>query len=201
MNLESESPTQKLLVVATSNPGKLEEMEAYLGDLGWELQLKPPEIDVEETGETFMENAILKASEVAIATGKWAIADDSGLSVEALDGSPGIFSARYGKTDQERIDRLLFELGSELNREAQFVCAIAIARPDGSIALQAEGVCNGRILHRPRGNNGFGYDPIFYHAEQRQSFAEMDPETKKRLSHRGQAFNILLPELATLEFS
>ncbi|MCT7994910.1 RdgB/HAM1 family non-canonical purine NTP pyrophosphatase [Laspinema olomoucense] len=199
MNLESESETQKTLVVATSNPGKLEEMEAYLGELGWELQLKPPEIDVEETGETFMENAVLKASQVAIATGKWAIADDSGLSVDALDGSPGIFSSRYGATDQERIERLLFELGSELNREAQFVCAVAIARPDGSIALQAEGICPGRILHRPRGNNGFGYDPIFYHTEQRQSFAEMDPETKKRLSHRGQAFNILLPQLATLD--
>ncbi|MEB3828346.1 RdgB/HAM1 family non-canonical purine NTP pyrophosphatase [Phormidium sp. CCY1219] len=186
------------MVVATSNSGKLEEMQQYMADLGWELELKPEKLEVEETGETFMENACLKASTVALATGKWAIADDSGLEVDALDGAPGIYSARYGKTDRERIERLLFELGNELNREAQFVCAIAIAHPDGSIALQAQGVCQGRILHQPRGHNGFGYDPVFYHPQQRQTFAEMTPYTKQRLSHRGKAFEILVPQLSTL---
>lgn len=199
MNEQSDNETQKLMVVATGNPGKLEEMQEHLADLGWELELKPEDLEVEETGDTFMENACLKASKVALATGKWAIADDSGLEVEALDGAPGIYSARYGKTDAERIERLLFELGNELNREAQFVCAVAIASPDGSIALQAEGVCPGRILHQARGNNGFGYDPIFYHPEQRQTFAEMTPVTKQRLSHRGRAFQILLPQLNTLK--
>jgi XTP/dITP diphosphohydrolase len=91
-----------VLVVATGNPGKLEEMQAYLTAEAWQLQLKPPEIDVEETGTTFLANACLKASEVAIATGHWAIADDSGLAVDALDGAPGIFSARYGATDSDR---------------------------------------------------------------------------------------------------
>ncbi|MCL1470484.1 RdgB/HAM1 family non-canonical purine NTP pyrophosphatase [Argonema antarcticum] len=187
-----------LLVVATGNPGKLQEMQEYLVGLDWELTLKPDDLEIEETGDTFMANACLKASQVAMATGKWAIADDSGLSVDALNGSPGIYSARYGKTDAERIERLLFELGNELNREAQFVCAVALARPDGSIALQTEGICFGEILRAPRGTGGFGYDPIFYVPEMRLTFAEMKPELKRSLSHRGQAFQALLPQLKNL---
>jgi len=188
----------KLLVVATGNPGKLKEMQAYLQDLGWQLQLKPEELEVEETGETFIANACLKASEIAKATGEWSIADDSGLMVDALDGKPGIYSARYGKTDADRIDRLLKELGSEQNRQAQFVCAIAIARPDGTIALQVEGICRGEILHTPRGTRGFGYDPIFYVPAQQQTFAEMTPEIKRSHSHRGRAFQALLPQIETI---
>jgi XTP/dITP diphosphohydrolase len=188
----------KLLVVATGNPGKLKEMQAYLQDLGWQLQLKPEELEVEETGETFIANACLKASEIAKATGEWSIADDSGLMVDALDGKPGIYSARYGKTDADRIDRLLKELGSEQNRQAQFVCAIAIARPDGTIALQVEGICRGEILHSPRGTGGFGYDPIFYVPAQQQTFAEMTPEIKRSHSHRGRAFQALLPQIETI---
>ena len=189
---------RKLLVVATGNPGKLKEMQLYLQDLGWELQLKPEELEIEETGETFIANACLKASEVAKATGKWSIADDSGLMVDALNGQPGIYSARYGKTDADRISRLLKELGSEQNREAQFVCAIAIARPDGTIALQVEGICRGEILHTPRGTGGFGYDPIFYVPAQQQTFAEMTPDIKRSHSHRGRAFQALLPQMANL---
>ena len=185
----------KLLVVATSNPGKLKEMQAYLQDLGWELQLKPEELEIEETGDTFIANACLKASEIAKATGEWSIADDSGLMVDALDGQPGIYSARYGKTDADRISRLLRELGGEQNRQAQFVCAIAIARPDGTIALQVEGICRGEILHSPRGTGGFGYDPIFYVPTQQQTFAEMTPDLKRSYSHRGQAFQSLLPQM------
>jgi len=189
---------RKLLVVATGNPGKLKEMQVYLEDLGWELQLKPEELEIEETGETFIANACLKASEVAKATGKWSIADDSGLMVDALNGKPGIYSARYGKTDADRISRLLKELESEQNREAQFVCAIAIARPDGTIALQVEGICRGEILHTPRGTGGFGYDPIFYVPAQQQTFAEMTPDIKRAHSHRGRAFQALLPQIANL---
>ena len=189
---------RKLLVVATGNPGKLKEMQVYLQDLGWELELKPEELEIEETGETFIANACLKASEVAKATGKWSIADDSGLMVDALDGQPGIYSARYGKTDADRISRLLKELGSQQNREAQFVCAIAIARPDGTIALQVEGICRGEILHTPCGTGGFGYDPIFYVPAQQQTFAEMTPDIKRSHSHRGRAFQALLPQIANL---
>jgi XTP/dITP diphosphohydrolase len=186
----------KSLIVATGNPGKLKEMQEYLQNLDFELKLKPPEIDIEETGLTFMENAFLKASQTAKLTGEWAIADDSGLAVEALDGAPGIFSARYGNTDQERIERLLFELGNELHRQAQFVCVVAIARPDGAIVYQAEGKCPGEILHKPRGNGGFGYDPIFYVPSERMTFAEMSAEKKRSLSHRGQAFKNLIAQIA-----
>jgi len=191
---------KKILVVATSNPGKLAEMQDYLADLDFELELKPKQLEIEETGKTFLENACLKASQVAKTTKKWAIADDSGLEVEALEGAPGIYSARYGKTDRERIERLLFELGNELNREAQFVCAVAIARPDGSIALKTEGICPGQILVEPRGENGFGYDPVFYIPSEKLTFAQMSPELKKEISHRGQAFKALLPQLQNLDF-
>lgn len=184
-----------VLVAATSNPGKLKEIQPYFVDLGWELQLKPEELEIEETGETFLANACLKASEVAKATGQWAIADDSGLAVDALNGQPGIYSARYGKTDRERIERLLKELTGETNRKAQFVCAVATARPDGTIAVQVEGICPGEILEAPRGSGGFGYDPIFYVPAQQLTFAEMSPALKRSLSHRGRAFEVLLPEL------
>ncbi|MBH8555516.1 RdgB/HAM1 family non-canonical purine NTP pyrophosphatase [Nostocaceae cyanobacterium CENA357] len=188
----------KLLVVATSNPGKLREMQAYLANSDWELTLKPQELEVEETGDTFAANACLKASQVAQATGQWAIADDSGLEVAALNGVPGVYSARYGNNDSERIARLLKELGNEVNRQAQFVCAVAIARPDGAIILQSEGICRGEILHAPRGDGGFGYDPIFYVPEKQLTFAEMARELKGSISHRGQALNALIPQLKTL---
>jgi XTP/dITP diphosphohydrolase len=199
-NLRSNSYMPQL-IVATSNPGKLKEMQAYLNQpqIGWDLALKPAELEIEETGSTFLENAALKASQVAKALGEWAIADDSGLSVEALGGAPGLYSARYGKTDPERIERLLTELGDADNRRAQFICAIAIARPDGSIALHTEGVCQGEILYAPLGKQGFGYDPIFYVPEQQMTFAEMSPALKHTVSHRGRAFQALIPQLQTLE--
>jgi XTP/dITP diphosphohydrolase len=188
----------KKLIVATSNPGKLQEIQEYLTDLAWELQLKPDHLEIEETGNTFLANACLKASQVAKTLKEWAIADDSGLEVEALKGAPGIYSARYGKSDRERIERLLKELGDAENRQAQFVCAIAIARPDGSIALQVEGICPGEILYAPCGTGGFGYDPIFYVPQQQQTFAQMKPEVKQKLSHRGKAFEQLFPKLTEL---
>lgn len=184
-----------LLVVATGNPGKLKEMQAYLADTNWQLTLKPEELDIEETGVTFAENARLKASQVALATGNWAIADDSGLQVDALNGAPGVYSARYGTTDSDRISRVLRELGDSQVRGAQFSCAVAIARPDGTIALESEGVCRGEILNAPRGNGGFGYDPIFYVPQKQLTFAEMSPELKRSISHRGKAFAALMQNL------
>jgi XTP/dITP diphosphohydrolase len=185
----------KLLVVATGNPGKLREMQAYLADSGWELTLKPADLDVDETGETFAANACLKAAEIAKATGNWAIADDSGLAVDALNGAPGVYSARYGNTDAERISRLLRELGDTENRQAQFICAVAVANPEGEIVLQSEGICKGEILYETRGDGGFGYDPIFYVPEKQLTFAEMSPELKKSISHRGNALKSLVPQL------
>jgi XTP/dITP diphosphohydrolase len=186
------------LIVATSNPGKLKEMQAYLNDSAWELSLKPTELDVDETGNTFAANACQKASEVAIALNCWAIADDSGLQIDALGGAPGIYSARYADTDAARIDRVLRELGDNLDRGAQFTCAVAVARPDGTIAAQAEGICRGEILTAPRGVDGFGYDPIFYVPEKQLTFAEMSKEIKRSLSHRGKAFAIIQQQLARL---
>ena len=186
------------VVVATGNPGKLAELKDYLQVLDWTLALKPKDIEVEETGQTFIENARLKASEVAIATQSWAIADDSGLSVFALGGAPGVLSARYGSTDAERIDRVLRELGDETDRRAEFVCAIALSRPDGTIAIETEGRCPGSILKSGKGAGGFGYDPIFFVTAQGKTFAEMTSEAKERYSHRGIAFEQLMPQLKTL---
>lgn len=190
-----------VLVVATGNPGKLKEMQAYLTDLGYELRLKPETLDIEETGQTFLENACLKASQTALATGEWAIADDSGLQVDALAGAPGVYSARYGKTDADRIQRLLQELGHETNRQAQFVCAIAVARPDGAIALHAAGICAGEILPAPRGQGGFGYDPVFYVPAYQQTYSEMPAVLKHEISHRGRAFQQLIPQLKAMGVS
>lgn len=186
------------LVVATGNPGKLREMQAHLEALDWELTLKPPELEIEETGATFQENAILKASQVAKALNQWAIADDSGLMVDALDGAPGLYSARYGKTNEERIERLLTALQGVTDRGAQFVCVVAIANPDGDIVLEAEGICRGEILTETRGEGGFGYDPVFYVPDQDLTFAEMDAASKRVISHRGRAFQLLLPKLKAL---
>ncbi|MBE9159715.1 RdgB/HAM1 family non-canonical purine NTP pyrophosphatase [Nodosilinea sp. LEGE 06152] len=197
------------VIVATGNPGKLKEMQVYLDDLGWQLELKPDEIDIEETGATFLENARLKAAGVARALNQWAIADDSGLEVHALGGAPGIYSARYADSDQARIDRLLRELAASGERDAQgaaqrsersaqFVCALAVANPSGDIVLETEGICPGEILLEPQGTGGFGYDPIFYLPALGKSFAEMSPAQKDAHSHRGIAFAQLMPDLKKL---
>ncbi|NJM77029.1 MAG: RdgB/HAM1 family non-canonical purine NTP pyrophosphatase [Acaryochloridaceae cyanobacterium RU_4_10] len=189
------------LVVATQNPGKLKEMQHHLSSLPWDLQMMPRDLEVEETGETFFENACLKASQVAKQLGQWSIADDSGLSVLALDGAPGVYSARYGKDDADRISRLLRELGDTPNRAAQFVCAIALANPNGEIVCHAEGICPGEILTAPQGEGGFGYDPVFYVPEAGLSFAEMSKDQKREVSHRGRAIALLIPQLEHLGFT
>jgi XTP/dITP diphosphohydrolase len=185
-----------VLVLGTGNPGKLREMQQYFDAASpWTLELKPPEIDVDETGTTFLANACLKASETAIATGKWSIADDSGLAVDALDGAPGIFSARYGVDDADRIARLLRELSDKETRSAQFVCAIAVASPDGKVVIQEVGICPGEILHEVQGDGGFGYDPVFFVPEAEMTYAQMPDEVKRCLSHRGRAFEKVMPQL------
>jgi len=191
------------LVIASGNAGKIKEFRAYLADLGVTLVAKPDNIDVEETGATFIENAHLKASQVAIATNEWAIADDSGLEVTALNGAPGVLSARYADTDSDRINRVLqelaaYELDHQPNREAQFVCAIAIASPDGAIAADAIGICKGAIADNSRGNGGFGYDPIFLVTELNQTFGEISPEVKGKISHRAEALTLLRSKLKSL---
>ena len=182
------------LLVATHNRGKIAELRALLGGLGYDLVgLGEVGISraVEETGRTFEENALLKARFYAAETGLLTLADDSGLEVEALGGAPGVHTARYGGeglSDRERYERLLRALegvpGEE--RRARFRCVIALAWPDGR-AETAEGICEGYIAEAPRGENGFGYDPIFYLPEFGATMAELPVEVKNRISHRARA--------------
>lgn len=202
MNAPAPGPAPKVLVIASGNPGKLREFTALLATEGQELDLEvrgqPPGLEVEETGDSFAANARLKAEAVARITGHWALADDSGLSVEALGGAPGIHSARYAPTDSERIARLLEALAGEPNRRARFTAALALADPSGQTVLEVEGVCTGEILNAPCGEGGFGYDPVFLVPETGLSFAQMSPELKRRLGHRGRALEALLPPLQRL---
>ncbi len=192
------------LVIASANAGKLREFESLLAHLPLEISAQPLNFDVDETGTSFAENARLKAQAVAIATKQWALADDSGLSVDALGGDPGIHSARYETTDSGRINKLLNELekalkiNSSYNRKAEFVAALAIANPAGNIILEAQGSCSGEILIAARGDGGFGYDPIFLIPELGLSYAEIDKKTKAIYGHRGKAFKQLLPKLELL---
>ena len=188
------------LVIASGNAGKVREFAALLAELPLVVRPQPEGLEVEETGTTFAENARLKAEAVARATGCWALADDSGLAVDALGGAPGVLSARYAPSDAERIARLLTELtaagASEApSRGAAFIAALALADPSGMVRLAVEGRCEGRIIKAPRGAGGFGYDPVFLVPELGLTFAEMDKATKGRVGHRGRAFALLEPEL------
>ncbi len=183
------------LLVATKNNGKVAELKNLSLDFPVRLRSLREFVDagdVKETGENFKENAALKAQGYALHTGLWSLADDSGLEVEALRGAPGIFSARYGgksATDQVKIKKLLRELNKKQNDErfARFVCAMAISDEKGEIKFVAEGICNGRISLEPRGNNGFGYDPIFIPAGFNKTFGELSSEIKQQISHREKA--------------
>ena len=188
----------KTLVIASSNPGKIHEFENLLRALPLNVRPQPESLEVEETGSTFAANAQLKAKTVASVTGEWALADDSGLSVDALDGAPGVHSARYANSDPERIQRLLNALQNCSEREAHFCAALCIAAPDGRVLLEVEGRCQGRITTAPRGDQGFGYDPIFEVKDTGLTFAEMALAEKKQHGHRGRAFTALEPKLRKL---
>ncbi len=188
----------KTLVIASSNPGKIHEFENLLRALPLNVRPQPESLEVEETGSTFAANAQLKAKTVACVTGEWALADDSGLSVDALDGAPGVHSARYANSDPERIQRLLNALQNCSEREAHFCAALCIAAPDGRVLLEVEGRCQGRITTAPRGDQGFGYDPIFEVKDTGLTFAEMALAEKKQHGHRGRAFTALEPKLRKL---
>jgi XTP/dITP diphosphohydrolase len=191
------------LLVATSNPGKLVEIREIVAGIPLELvslrdlRLPPPP----ETGDTFHANAAQKATISARQSGLWSLADDSGLCVEALGGAPGVHSARYASTDDERRAKLLRALQAvpEQKRGAHFFCAVALSPPDGERVLQAEGRVDGSIALQERGTNGFGYDPIFLPAETPgQTLAELASAEKNRLSHRGRALQRLRPVLERL---
>ncbi len=188
------------MVLASKNAHKLTEMSAILSQLGIEVVLESEvgvDVDVEETGATFEENAALKAVAVMQASGLPAIADDSGLCVTALGGGPGVYSARYGGeglSDKDRYQLVLKGLSGQLDRSAKFVSAICCAFPNGD-TVTARGECPGLITYAPRGEDGFGYDPVFLVPEKKKTFAEMTGSEKNAISHRGVALQKFKVEL------
>jgi XTP/dITP diphosphohydrolase len=197
------------IVLATRNAHKVRELQSILDDLIGELDLEivgvgefPEVADVVETGVTFAENATLKAVAVAEATGLPALADDSGLAVDVLGGSPGVFSARWAGIhgqDLANLDLLLAQLADvpDEHRSAAFVCAAALALPDGTVVVR-EGRMLGTLAREPRGSNGFGYDPILVVDGDSRTAAELSPEDKNAISHRGKAFRALAVDLQGL---
>jgi XTP/dITP diphosphohydrolase len=182
------------VLLASNNPHKVDEFRPLFAGTALEVVSSPEPFDVEETGATFAENALLKAQACARRFGEPAIGDDSGLSVRALGGRPGLYSKRYANTDPERIARVLRELEGQDDRYAEFHCALAIAYPDGRSEV-VEGIVPGRIAQAPRGTDGFGYDPVFELPELGKTYAELAPEEKNRLSHRAVATELLLERL------
>jgi XTP/dITP diphosphohydrolase len=189
--------TRPLLVIASGNAYKVAEISAMLDAVDLEVRQQPEGLEIEETGSTYLENARLKATEVARLTGQWALADDSGLEVDALGGAPGLYSARYASTDHERIHRLLHELGPTPYRSASFNSAMVLAAPDGEPVLEAQGICRGEILTAPVGTGG-GYDPIFWVREAGMTYAQMGQHLKDKLGSRGKAARQLAGELKRL---
>ena len=191
------------VVLASKNKHKLVEISKITEKFGFDLVLQSEigvDIDVEETGTTFEENSLLKARAVMEATGLPALADDSGIAVDALNGEPGVYSARYGfdesLDDWGRLELLLknTEHVPDGQRQAQFVCVITMVTPDGKI-IQARGEIHGELLREPRGENGFGYDPIFYYPPMGLSTAQMSPEDKNQVSHRANALLVFYEKL------
>ena len=189
------------IVLASKNTHKLEELQAILGAQGVEVILEAQagvDVDVEETGTTFEENSLLKARAVMEASGLPAIADDSGLCVDALQGAPGVYSARYGGEGLDDVGRytlLLNNMRGQLDRRAKFVSVITCCFPNGDV-LTARGECPGTLAYAPKGEGGFGYDPIFYLPAFKKTFAQMTAREKNTVSHRGRALAAFGEKLA-----
>ena len=195
------SALPQTIVVASGNPGKIREIARLLDGLGVAV-VPQSDFDIDEadeTGTTFAENSLLKARHAAEATGLPAIADDSGLAVDALDGAPGVYSARYagpGSDDAQNNEKLLAALDGVADRGAAFHCVATYVEPGGGTPLVAEGVWRGSILEARQGEGGFGYDPLFFVPECGCSSAELSPEQKNARSHRGQALRKLVDLIA-----
>ena len=191
------------LLIASNNPNKIRELKEILGDRFETFSLKEKGIisDPEETGETFEENSEIKARFALEKSGIATLADDSGLAVEALNGEPGVFSARYSGEDAttEKNNALLLKnMENITDRRARFVCVITLLFPDGR-KIQAKGECHGEILTSPRGTNGFGYDPLFYVPEYKKTFAELTAEEKNAISHRAVALRAFEERLKNID--
>lgn len=186
------------IIIATKNQGKVKDFQTLFSKYDYEVVslLDFPQIgDIEETGTSFEENAVLKAESISKELNEIVLADDSGLIVDMLDGRPGVYSARYAgeqKNDQDNIEKVLQELQGveDESRTARFYCALALARPHGE-TIVVHGTCEGRIAHESYGENGFGYDPIFYILEEEKTMAQLTPEEKNKISHRRNALKKL----------
>jgi XTP/dITP diphosphohydrolase len=198
--------SKPLLVLGTANRKKGEELAGLLTPVGLELRTLadfPEALDVVETGKTFAENAALKAAEQARHLRRWVLGEDSGLTVDALDGAPGVFSARYSgpsATDASN-NRLLLERLARIPREertARYVCHLVLADPSGTVRAEKEAYCSGRIALEPQGSHGFGYDPLFEVVEYHRTFGVLGPVVKACLSHRARAARQLIPALVKL---
>ena len=197
------------VVLASKNPHKLVEIRQITDQFGFELVMQSElgvDLDVEETGTTFEENSLLKAEAVMKATGLPAIADDSGIAVDALGGEPGIYSARYGFDDTlddwGRLELLLknTEHVPDHQRQAKFVCVISFVTPEG-VTIQARGEIHGQLTRAPHGENGFGYDPIFYYPPMGKTTAEMTSEEKNQVSHRANALHLFYQKLKEANYA
>ena len=188
----------KELVIATHNLGKLEEFKVLMKDFPIEIKCLADFDAIEEpaeTGRTFAANARMKAQYYAKKTGVPCIADDSGLEVQALDGAPGVRSARYAgekATDAENNEKLLHIMKFQVKRTCRFRCALAVALPNGKVLHEVDGICEGMLLHAPLGEGGFGYDPLFWSTELHKGMAEASMQEKNKISHRGKAIRKLI---------
>ena len=183
-------------VLASHNKKKLAELSAIVSSLGIEIIPLPEGApEPEENGKTCEENALIKAKSAAEFTGLPALADDSGLCVDALDGAPGVRSARYAgekASDEDNNNLLLHNMKFQVKRTCRFRCALCVAQPDGKVLNEVDGICDGMLLHEPLGENGFGYDPLFWSTELHKGMAEASMQEKNKISHRGKAIRKLV---------
>jgi len=182
----------KRIVLATQNKNKLVEMQAIFKHFDIQIINPPSDFDPVEDGETFFDNSLIKAKAASKLMGLPALADDSGLQIEALGGEPGVYSARWAETNADRIQKAIDKLDGQTNRNAQFVCTMTLTDADGNLLHSAEGVCKGVILEEQKGTNGFGYDPIFFIPELNKTMAELNLDEKNQISHRSIALRQMI---------
>jgi len=180
------------IVLATQNKNKLKEMQAIFNNFEIEIVSPPEGFDPVEDGKTFFDNSFIKAKAAAKIMNLPALADDSGLEIEALGGEPGVYSARWANTNDERIEKAINSLRGNINRNAQFVCEITLVDKDGNLLNSTKGVCKGQLLEERKGNQGFGYDPVFFISELGKTMAELSLDEKNRISHRSIALRAML---------
>ena len=186
------------IVLASSNEHKVKEINAIVSGTGIGFILPPKGFDPIEDGKTFEENSLIKAQAAWELSKTWTLADDSGLCIDALNGAPGIHSARYAETPQKRINRVLEEMVGVANRSARFKCCMTLLNPQGEVAFSYTGICEGSIVREQRGNNGFGYDPIFLLKDSDKTMAELSEEEKNKISHRGKALSAVINYIKTI---